>query len=184
MMKKNRPQFIIRAAQENDLSSCLALDHSSASNYVWQVEVSQNSERSSYTFRTARLPRPVTLSYPRTAKDILASWQYHVCFLVAASETQIYGYLNMRVGQAPNVSWVSDLVVGRAWRQHHVGSALLQQARQWAYDHHFHRMMIETQTKNHPAIAFCEHHGFTFCGFNDRYYANQDIALFFSRSVR
>jgi ribosomal protein S18 acetylase RimI-like enzyme len=44
--------------------------------------------------------------------------------------------------------------------------------------------MLETQTKNHPAICFYRKHGFVFCGFNDRYYTNQDIALFFAQNLR
>ena len=44
--------------------------------------------------------------------------------------------------------------------------------------------MFETQTKNYPAICFYRKHRFVFCGFNDRYYTNQDIALFFAQSLR
>jgi ribosomal protein S18 acetylase RimI-like enzyme len=43
-------------------------------------------------------------------------------------------------------------------------------------------MTLEIQTKNHPAISFAQKHGFQFCGYNERYYPNGDIALFFSRS--
>jgi hypothetical protein len=39
------------------------------------------------------------------------------------------------------------------------------------------------QTKNYPAIQFARAQGFVFCGFNDHYYMNQDIALFFGRGV-
>jgi hypothetical protein len=39
------------------------------------------------------------------------------------------------------------------------------------------------QTKNYPAISFCQKHGMTFCGFNDRHFANQDIALFFALAL-
>jgi ribosomal protein S18 acetylase RimI-like enzyme len=58
---------------------------------------------------------------------------------------------------------------------------LLEAANQWALAHSLARVMLEVQTKNHPAIAFAQKNGFQFCGYNERYYPNGDIALFFSR---
>jgi hypothetical protein len=40
------------------------------------------------------------------------------------------------------------------------------------------------QSKNYPAIAFCKKQGMAYCGYSDRYYANQDIALFFGLHLR
>jgi hypothetical protein len=45
-------------------------------------------------------------------------------------------------------------------------------------------MTIEIQTKNYPGIIFCQQRGFAFCGFNDRLFPNQDIAVFFSQALR
>jgi hypothetical protein len=45
-------------------------------------------------------------------------------------------------------------------------------------------MVLEMQPKNHAAISMAQKLGFDLCGYNDRYYSNRDIALFFSRSVR
>lgn len=184
MMAQNALSFVIRAAHEDDLSACIALDHSSVSDYVWQVEVDQTQGRISFTFHTARLPRSVTLGYPKGTQNLVDSWQRYDCFLVAASEERIYGYLTMRLDHVPGVGWINDLVVDHPWRRRGVGSALLRQTRQWASNHLLRRITIETQTKNYPAIAFCEHHGLAFCGFNDRHYPNQDIAVFFSQAVR
>jgi len=40
------------------------------------------------------------------------------------------------------------------------------------------------QSKNNPAIRMANKLGFSFCGFRDHYFPNQDLALFFSRFVR
>ena len=37
----------------------------------------------------------------------------------------------------------------------------------------------EIANADYPAIRLLERQGFSFCGYNDRYYANQDIAIFF-----
>ena len=42
---------------------------------------------------------------------------------------------------------------------------------------------MEMQTKNFPAMQFARAQGFVFCGFNDHYYTNQDIALFFGKNL-
>jgi ribosomal protein S18 acetylase RimI-like enzyme len=45
-------------------------------------------------------------------------------------------------------------------------------------------MVLEMQPKNYPAIQLAQKLGFDFCGYNDRYYANRDIALFFAKGLR
>ena len=54
----------------------------------------------------------------------------------------------------------------------------------WSVDHELHRLMAPLQTQNDPGIRFFQRHGFTFCGFNDRYYRTGSVALFFGRDLR
>lgn len=79
---------------------------------------------------------------------------------------------------------IHQIVVSSAYRRRGIASRLVNVARQWAKEHQLNRLMIETQTKNFPLINFCQNNGFAFCGFNDRYFPNQDIAVFFSTSLR
>ncbi|NDJ78200.1 MAG: GNAT family N-acetyltransferase, partial [Chloroflexi bacterium] len=89
----------------------------------------------------------------------------------------------MHVDATGTRGWVYDLVVGEPFRRRRIGSALLDQTLRWARLRDIQRLTLEMQTKNHPAICFARQHGFSLCGFNDRYYSNQDIALFFDRTV-
>jgi ribosomal protein S18 acetylase RimI-like enzyme len=75
------------------------------------------------------------------------------------------------------------LVIDGAYRRQGFGSRLIKAARRWALEQNLLQLMLEIQTKNHPAISFAQKHGFQFCGYNERYYPNGDIALFFSLSV-
>jgi RimJ/RimL family protein N-acetyltransferase len=43
---------------------------------------------------------------------------------------------------------------------------------------------MEMHSKNMAAVRLAMKMGFEFCGYNDQYYANQDIALFFSALLR
>jgi len=43
--------------------------------------------------------------------------------------------------------------------------------------------MTVIQSKNFPAIKFLERNGFAFCGYNERFYRNLDIGLYFARGL-
>jgi ribosomal protein S18 acetylase RimI-like enzyme len=77
--------------------------------------------------------------------------------------------------------WISNLVIEQRYRRQGLGSKLLKAAIQWAVERDIRQITLEAQTKNYPAISFAQKHGFQFCGYNERYYPNGDIALFFSR---
>jgi GNAT superfamily N-acetyltransferase len=85
---------------------------------------------------------------------------------------------------APLTAWVTDLVVIRRLRRQGIGSALLLSAQDWARGRGCFRLVLEMQPKNYPAICLAQKLGFDLCGYNDRYYTNHDIALFFAKSVR
>jgi len=179
---------VIRPAGLDDLNLCLALDPSYSTESVWQMDLHSEDGQRAMTFRTVRLPRSMHVAYPRDRDQLVASWKRCDGFLVALQpETLtegIIGYVALTTHAAEGATWVSDLVVEREHRRRGVGTALLNAAVAWAKSRGLRQALVEVQTKNHPAICFCEKLGFAFCGFNDRYYANQDIAVFFARSLR
>ena len=177
-------KFVVREATENDLPACLQLDLSYETEYVWQMDVRDEEGTIAVGFRTVRLPRLMRVVYPREPAGLTIAWQKRDCFLVAETSGVVRGYIVMRVDAGRTNAWVSDLAVGRAWRRQKIGSALLAEAYRWAQKAKLPRLTVETQTKNYPGISFCQKHGLFFCGFNDRYYANHDIALFFAQNVR
>ncbi len=176
-------QFIVREVRgEAELALCARLDHTYETDYVWQMDARQDGDEQAIRFRTVRLPRRIRAAYPRDASMLLASWAQRDCFLVAAVDQYVLGYVNMRVDPHRR-GWIHDLVVGAPLRRRRIGSALLEQATRWAVLHGLLALTIETQTKNFPGIMFASSKGFTFSGFNDQYYSNQDIALFFSKRL-
>ncbi len=184
MTTRKRSQFIVRElSSEKELQLCLELDHSYESDYVWQMDEREDGEDVTIRFRTVRLPRAMQVPYPRDSQELALSWKFRDCFLVATvdADNLILGYIQMRVHG--NQGWIADLVVGQPFRRRRIGSALLDQALRWARLHQLQRVSLEMQTKNYPAITFAKKHGFVFCGYNDHHYSNQDIALFFSKSV-
>ncbi len=168
----------------SDYDLCLEFDHSASTDWVWQMVVDERQGGLSVAFRPARLPRTVTTLYPRDRGALMQSWAQGEVFLVAQRADALAGYVNVREDAAQQIAWVADLVVDRPYRMQGVGTALLRAVRQWALERSLRHLIVETQTKNYPAISFLQQRGLVFAGYNDRYYPNQDIALFFGQSLR
>ncbi len=184
MSAQKRNRFIVRELRaDSELASCVALEHAYATDYVWQVDVRDEGEDMQVRFRTVRLPRTMHVTYPRDEHHLRQSWERRDCFLVAAADDIILGYVHLQMDSSRTNGWIQDLVVGQPFRRRKIASALLEQAIRWARLHDLNHLTLEMQTKNHPAICFARKHGFSFCGFNDHYYMNRDIALFFGKSL-
>lgn len=170
----------VRPAEPKDLSLCKQLDHSCLTDRVWQMDTRRTSGAWRVVFRTVRLPREIKVSYPRRREDLLAGWRRRDGFIVAEMHDRICGYATLAVQPEHGILWVGDLVVDRSQRQRGIGTALLKAAAVWGSKQDLIRLTLEVQTKNYPAIRFCQACGLTFCGYNDHYWASQDIAVFFT----
>jgi GNAT superfamily N-acetyltransferase len=176
----------VRSATQEELPLLAAFDAGYSTDYVWQMDLRDESSAGqiAVTFRPVRLPRPMRVNLPRESERLVAAWNHPACFLVAEQDGQRHGYLNLVLAPAPETGWVADLVVERRFRRSGVGSVLLAAAAQWARGNRLKRLIMEMQSKNYPAISFAQKQGMTFCGYNDRYYANQDVALFFGMNLK
>ena len=65
-----------------------------------------------------------------------------------------------------------------------IGTALVLAAQNWSMQRMNRRITMEIPSKNYPAIKLAMKLGFEFSGYNDAYYPNKDIALFFSRFMK
>lgn len=179
------PEIQIRPAVKKDMDSMAALDRDYVSDFVWQMEIrEEETQEINIQFRQIRLPRSIKVDYPRSLSQLLKEWALCEGILAAEKEGELLGYVSLVQGMMPGTTWVPDLVVARKTRRQGVGSALVLAAQAWAHQHGDHRLVLEMQSKNYPAICMAQKLGFDFCGYNDRYYLNRDIALFFAKSVR
>ena len=173
----------IRPSTPTDLSRLMALDHSTRSEYVWQLELRRDTGQLLANFREVRLPRPIPLAYPHDPYALADEWSHKSMMFTATMGPDPVGYATL-VNRGVGVTWVTDLVVGANMRRRGVGSALLAAAQAWASERGMRRLMLEMQAKNLPAIRMAQKHGYEFCGYNDHYYLTQDVALFFVRALK
>ena len=181
------PNALVRDAVQNDIAACLALDHSYSTDYVWQMTIMPDMTGSQIRFRKERLPRAIEATYDITNERLQSALPEDTCFLILQhkdSDNGVIGYLTMRHDTIHKIALVQNVVIDKPYRRMKLGSRLISIARRWALEHEAVQLMLETQTQNFPAIAFCQRQGLTFCGFNDQYYRNQDIAIFFGQALR
>jgi ribosomal protein S18 acetylase RimI-like enzyme len=176
--------MIIRPATLADLNACLGLDHSSITDHVWQMKMREAESRIGVTFDTVRLPRQMRAEYPRHLDQLVEDWQRDEGFLAAEVDGEVRGYVDILAMPWQRLGWIANVAVDRDYRQRGIGTALVNHARQWARQQGLRMILAEATTKNYPALCFYQKLGFQFCGFNDHYYTNQDIALFFVHSLR
>ncbi len=171
-------------AELADINICYLMDMSYTTDYVWQMQTREDGRTMEVRFDTVRLPRPMRVGYPRSPDELIEHWQQHGCFLIARNiEDEIIGFLDAQPWPWQNILWIFNLVVEPRHRRRGFGARLLKSATSWALAQNLGQLMMEVQTKNYPAISFAQKNGFQFCGYNERYYSNGDIALFFSRSI-
>ncbi|RPI88486.1 MAG: GNAT family N-acetyltransferase [Chloroflexi bacterium] len=178
------PEIEIRPANAADIPILVELEHDYTSDYVWQMDIVNEEKLIDVRFKQIKLPRSVRVEYPRSPKELEKLWTERDAVLTAVHEGVPVGYLCVSNHVAPITNWVTDLVVTRRMRRQGVGTALILASQEWARQFNNYRLILEMQPKNYPAISLAQKLGFDFCGYNDRYYANRDIALFFVRSVR
>ena len=173
----------ILRADRADVKSCAALDHFYTTSYAWRFGEQEEGGTLSFALSPIRLPRRARIPYPKPLDHLMADLETSACFLVARERRETWGYIDLRLQGWQRAGWIEHLVVASERRRQGIGSALLERATRWAVAHHLRRLMADVPTNNHAAICFLQSHHFVFCGFHERYYAEQDIALFFSKDL-
>lgn len=176
-------ETLIRPAVATDIPRLMAIDHSSSSGYVWQLDLRKEQGQVLVGFREVRLPRVVSVTYPHDPYALADEWNHRSATFVAVLGDAPVGYTCLLEQSRATTVWITDLVVGPEYRRQGIGSALLYAAQDWASSRGTRDIFLEMSSKNYPAIRIATKFGFDFCGYNDHYYVTQDVALFFGRTL-
>jgi len=178
------PEIQIRPTIASDLIRLMGFDHSVSSESVWQLELRRDAGQSTAIFREVRLPRSISVSYPRNPFSLADDWSKRSMMYTALIDQDLVGYVSLIERGMDATVHVTDLVVNAANRRQGVASALMGAAQDWASGRSHRRIILEMQSKNLPAIRLSQKFGYEFCGYNDQYYLTQDVALFFVKSLK
>ncbi|MDD2922478.1 MAG: GNAT family N-acetyltransferase [Anaerolineales bacterium] len=178
------PEIQIRPTVASDISHLIALDHSNASDSVWQLELRRDAGQITAAFREVRLPRSIPVAFPHDPRALADTWMRKSMMQTAFASDAPAGYVCALEREPSSVAWVTDLVVGASNRRQGAGGALLASAQGWALGRGHRQLVLEMQSKNMPMIRLAQKFGCDFCGYNDRYYLTQDVTLFFGKALK
>lgn len=181
---QSQASFYVRTAEADDILICSQFDASYQTSHVWQMNFSADDERSiQCAFTRVKLPRTMPVSSPYTPAETRAILEQSDYVFVAWYRDQIIGYVGGDVEDWRQTVIIRVFTVHPEIRRKGVGKLLLKMVKNAAQQYRCKYLAVTVQTKNYPAIAFAQKRGFVFCGYNDRYYPNGDIALNFSLAL-
>lgn len=186
-MSTPAPSYLIRDAIASDIPACLALEHGYETEHVWQMRMHEDPPgQTQITFNKERLPRTLAIDYPADEALMRQMLPHEQCFLVASKreDDTVLAYLLMSHDPIYRRAHIHDVVVSQAYRHQKIGLRLMSISHKWAREKACLHLSAQVQTRNYPGIQFCQKAGLVFCGFNDHYFPNQDIAVFFGQSLR
>jgi len=181
---KPMSEIQVRPTVASDLPRLMGIDHSINSESVWQLELRRNAGQVTAMFREVRLPRSISVAYPRNPFSLADDWAKRSMMYTALVDGNLAGYISLIERGMDSVVYITDLVVNSVDRRQGAGSALLSAAQEWSVGRSYRRLILEMQSKNHPAIRLAQKSGYEFCGYNDQYYLTQDMMLFFGKSLK
>ncbi len=149
----------------------------------WNFSLNTNRARLASTFAKCACRVRSVWIIPARRAPLTEDWTRLSGLLVAVLEEQPIGYAGLILDRITKATWVTDLVVDKPLRRQGIGSALLLAAAEWAATIDSHTLVLEMQPKNDPAIRLSFKLGFEFCGYNDLYYPDHEIGVFFRKSI-
>ncbi|MBR3841056.1 MAG: GNAT family N-acetyltransferase [Erysipelotrichales bacterium] len=69
---------------------------------------------------------------------------------------------------------IQELWVDKAYRRNGIGHKLMDKAIEYAREHQYQRVILETQNVNYPAMCFYQKYGFTLIGLTTTEYDNKE----------
>ena len=174
-------KFLVRPAVTPDIEYLSKIDHTVKTDKVWQMATMNSTDSMGTVFKETQLPRVMRLVYPRSPETLVTRWgDFNAVFVGCIDEAPV-SYLSVSTIFSENLVWIKDLVVAQIYRRQGIATRMIQHAQQWGKDRNIKRISAEMSSKNYPAISLVKNLKFNFTGYNDNYFKNNDIALFFSR---
>ncbi len=181
MMKE---QMQIRKAVRPDIEVILHFNHATKTSRVWQMQQSEENGELTTRFIETQLPREMRIPYHHSPEELEEKWNELSLILVGCIDQTPIGYITLDSCFSSDLILIRDLVVHDVWRRQGVASRLIETAISWAKERGYQRLLLEMSSKNFPAVSFAKKSGFEYSGFNDKYFSNRDIAIFFTRDLR
>ncbi len=174
--------LFIRKPDLRELTACFSLDAGYETDYIWQMHRSFVGGGITISFQKVKLPRTLEVAGAPFGESIARHWEAD-WVLIAKESSHVCGFVDVSTDNDEDTGVIEHLVVDRLCRRNGVGTLLLREIKEMAFDRGLRQLVIPVPSKNYPAILFCQANGLEFVGYNDLYYRNRDVALLFGMTL-
>lgn len=174
----------IGIAEIEEYPQIAAMDLSFDSDYVWKTQTLEGFDSFESSFQRIRLPKTITVSFQAYSSANLEALIRNREILAVRYEDQVIGYLRLERDETVNRLVLKTGGIMREYRNKGIGTGLMERVMEIASHNRLRSVVCMVQAKNDPAIHFLLSHGFLFCGYQEFFFRNMEIGLFFSRNVR
>lgn len=174
----------IGAATLDEFPQIAKMDLSFESNYVWKTQMLEGLDSFESSFQRIRLPKIIRVSFQAYSTAILEPLIRQKQILAARYEEQVIGYVRLEQDETANRLMLKTGGVTPEYRNKGVGSVILDRVCEIARSNNIRSLVCMIQAKNDPAIHFLMARGFVFCGYQEFFFRNMEIGLFFSKNIR
>ena len=174
----------IGAASIDEYEQISLIDLSFESDYVWKTQMLEGFDSFESSFQRIRLPKVIRVPFQAYSTSNLRNQILQREILAVRYEEKVIGYVRLEKDETVNRLIVKTGGVMPSYRCKGVGSALLDHISDIARDNRIRSLVCMVQAKNDPTIHFLLARGFQFCGYQEFFFRNMEIGLFFSKNIR
>ena len=174
----------IGAAAMEELPQIAQMDLSFESDYVWKTQMLEGLDSFESSFQRIRLPKTIRVSFQAYSTANMETLIQRREILAVRYEGNVIGYARLEQDETVNRLVVKSGGIMPEYRNKGVGSVLLDRICEIAHYNRIRSLVCMVQAKNDPAIRFLMARGFVFCGYQEFFFRNMEIGLFFSKNIR
>ncbi len=178
------PEIEIQLANMVDYPLIRKIDLGFESNYVWKSQIDDDLDAYTIVLQKIKLPKTIHVPFQAGDETALENMVKRNEVFVARYEKQVIGFVHLDRDLVNNRIEIKTGGVKPEYRRKGIGTAILNGIQEMARQNEIARIVMTVQAKNDPAIRFLMSKGYQFCGYQEFFFPNLEIALFFSKNIR
>lgn len=104
-------------------------------------------------------------------------------FFVAEEDGDIVGYSRLHLYRWNNSAYIITILVDAEHRRRGIGNRLLKLMENFARKNKARVLLFDFASDNAPALQLCFKNGFKMCGYHDKIYPKEKIALYLAKEL-
>ncbi len=177
----NPIEFSLATMADYPLLKRINLDFDS--NYVWQSQMNDDVNEYSITLKNVKLPKTIHVPFQANDENNLEMTIKLNEIILIRTDRQEIGFIRIEQDELAHRIILRNGGLKPEYRRQGIGTIMLGQIEEIARQNNITQILCIIQAKNDSAIRFLTAKGFRLSGFEEFYFPNMEIALFFSKNI-